>query len=327
MSAELSIDILAVVAEHLIGQHAFGTTANLNVASWVLYHATLPILYETVILNARRSLAWYILSPPPLKYTKSVRLIAGGAHTDMAHVNRFVLLEVEDPPYFKLPERMPKVVMSVLASFNPFETGACYVKLYRPVSTATTISILATPIVHWPTEDHLCTNEAEQEDLVADDAEVDTWSTIVSGLDRRCGRMRRKPVIRPLEAIRKLLLDPGSYLRPMSPLHLQTTTTDLLLHCTEVKRAQRGADASTAMVHTAIELLQLATKHSDPSYLRNVAADEVRRHKEPVGQMPCRFWRRPTKWNIILRFYDRKRKLLSPRSVAPTEAGFIAAEN
>lgn len=70
MSAELSIDILAVVAEHLIGQHAFGTTANLNVASWDLYHATLPILYETVIPNERRSRVWYILQPQPLKYTK-----------------------------------------------------------------------------------------------------------------------------------------------------------------------------------------------------------------------------------------------------------------
>lgn len=221
----------------------------------------------------------------------------------MDHENRFVILEVEDPPYFKLPERMPKVVMSVLASFNPFETGACYVKLYRPVSTATAITILATPIAHWPTEDHLCMNEVEQDNLVANDVPVETCLAIARGLDKRCGRMRRQPVIRPIEAIRKLLLEPGAYLHSDPPSYLRYTTTSLLLHRTQVKRAQRGPNVSTAMMDTAMELLKLATRHPDPAYLKHASALEVWRDAQRRSDGWCRYSRSFVKWNLELQLY------------------------
>lgn len=43
----LPIEILVIVAEHLIGDHAFSTVANLNKVTRATHRETLPVLYET----------------------------------------------------------------------------------------------------------------------------------------------------------------------------------------------------------------------------------------------------------------------------------------
>jgi hypothetical protein len=70
MSMSMPFDVFAVVAEYLIGEYAFGTTANLNVTSWGVHQATSSILYETVICSAKTCEEWNIDPPASLKYTK-----------------------------------------------------------------------------------------------------------------------------------------------------------------------------------------------------------------------------------------------------------------
>jgi hypothetical protein len=69
----LPVELIGVVAEHLIGGCAFGIVAKLNRASKALHRETLPVLYETLFLEHCQTLPYYrgggTLSAG-LKYTK-----------------------------------------------------------------------------------------------------------------------------------------------------------------------------------------------------------------------------------------------------------------
>jgi hypothetical protein len=69
----LPVETYGVIAEHLTGQFAFGTVASLNIASKSVYDETLPILYETLLLENFDTLPIYHQRdslPAGLKYTK-----------------------------------------------------------------------------------------------------------------------------------------------------------------------------------------------------------------------------------------------------------------
>lgn len=51
MIPDLPLDIYGVIADFLAGSFAFGTLANLNVASHFIREETLPVLYETLLMN------------------------------------------------------------------------------------------------------------------------------------------------------------------------------------------------------------------------------------------------------------------------------------
>jgi hypothetical protein len=71
----LPVEILGIVAEHLIGQHAFGTAASLNRISRKVHHETLPVLYETLLLDRpQRESAW----DPRSGYARPLPLWAPG---------------------------------------------------------------------------------------------------------------------------------------------------------------------------------------------------------------------------------------------------------
>jgi hypothetical protein len=61
-----------MVGEFLIGDHAFGTMASLNVASQSLHLETLAVLYETVLVVKPKSRANRRSRSSGLKYTKYV---------------------------------------------------------------------------------------------------------------------------------------------------------------------------------------------------------------------------------------------------------------
>jgi hypothetical protein len=67
-----------VVAEFLAGAHCFGTLANLNIASHNVHDQTLPVLYETLLLDDFGNLRHYRKRDCPVpvgfRYTKSVKL-------------------------------------------------------------------------------------------------------------------------------------------------------------------------------------------------------------------------------------------------------------
>lgn len=71
----MPVELFGVVAEHLIGDHAFVTTASLNMTCQAVRQETLPILWETVFCQpgGRVGSQGNDDAPPVnLKYTKSV---------------------------------------------------------------------------------------------------------------------------------------------------------------------------------------------------------------------------------------------------------------
>lgn len=71
----LPVEIFGVIAGLLTGCHAFGTVANLNVASRAIHHETLPVLYETVLPDNVKNLPYYggggkIQKPNGFRYTR-----------------------------------------------------------------------------------------------------------------------------------------------------------------------------------------------------------------------------------------------------------------
>jgi hypothetical protein len=67
-----------VIADFLIGDFAFGTTANLNLASRLVRDETLPVLYETVYRKLEDDLIAFNVRPPVeysrgYQYTKCVK--------------------------------------------------------------------------------------------------------------------------------------------------------------------------------------------------------------------------------------------------------------
>jgi hypothetical protein len=64
-----------IIAEFVIGDYAFGTAANLNLASRTVRQETLPVLYETVCLDVIDSQEppKSVEYSPGFRYTKYVR--------------------------------------------------------------------------------------------------------------------------------------------------------------------------------------------------------------------------------------------------------------
>jgi hypothetical protein len=54
------------------------------------------------------------------------------------------------------------------------------------------------------------------------------------------------------------------------------------------------------MVDTTIELLKLATKHSQPMCIETAFSREIMHEKERQGEGPCLYSRRWVKWHITL---------------------------
>lgn len=89
------------------------------------------------------------------------------------------MLEANIPLGFATPHFFPSLVICVSPSIEPKETGACYVTLHRPVSSATATIIISTPTAHPPTTHNMCLTAEEREALDTEDVHVGIWLTVV----------------------------------------------------------------------------------------------------------------------------------------------------
>jgi hypothetical protein len=216
---------------------------------------------------------------------------------------RFILLETEDHSHWPSPDLLPHLVMAFYASATPQETGACYVHLYKPVSSATVFTILATPIKHPSTQDHMCLDPGDREKLMSNDLTASEFYAILWFLRSRCGSSWMKAVNRPVQAIRKVYLHPGAFLRHKTPLHLRDMTTHLVPFKSEISSVSKAKEDPMAILDTTIELLKLSTIQTHPEAIcnaeRNTRYDEkywatVKRHR-------CLYSRAYAEWHISLR--------------------------
>ena len=71
---ELSLDAIAVIAECLAGDHAFGSLASLHLANHAVREETMPVLFETVLMDKVENLPYHEdgtgVNPVGFRYTK-----------------------------------------------------------------------------------------------------------------------------------------------------------------------------------------------------------------------------------------------------------------
>jgi hypothetical protein len=56
---DLPLDVIYVISCHLAGMYAFGTLANLQLASHLVAETVLPVLYETVLVDNEEVLTFH----------------------------------------------------------------------------------------------------------------------------------------------------------------------------------------------------------------------------------------------------------------------------
>ncbi|KAJ9098437.1 hypothetical protein QFC20_005956 [Naganishia adeliensis] len=133
---DIPLDVLGVISEFLAGDLAFGTLASLNVANHGIREETLPILYETVVFDDIKNLAYYggggkVSKPTRFKYTK---------YYLRTHQEGVVLFNLTS-------KRSTKYMGGVYnTSYNEFT-----VCLHKPVTTVTAFGkVFRTPMHHEP---------------------------------------------------------------------------------------------------------------------------------------------------------------------------------
>lgn len=71
---DLSLAVITVIAECLAGNHAFETLASLHLASHAVRKETMPVMYETVLMDNVVNLPYYKdgtqINPTGFRYTK-----------------------------------------------------------------------------------------------------------------------------------------------------------------------------------------------------------------------------------------------------------------
>ncbi|KAJ9091657.1 hypothetical protein QFC21_007132 [Naganishia friedmannii] len=267
----LPTEVLAVVAEHLIGQHAFGTTANLNLASKSVHHETLPVLYETyfheVDMNTtddQPSSSQHL--PLGIKYAEYIFFQTGRLKAFKAPLDIPLPTDVSTQGRFGLLGQAAKVVMSVASAFSDMwmDSDLSYVGLYRPLSSATAFRILATPFEQTVFTDHqtclrlYLVQQAFHTEIFPDQNPVKADSTLPS----TCLAQSSRPKTRDLESIRNIILENQAHLHDRYPNHIPLERTSLRLHDTEIVTSRAvderiGADDDESVVATLVESMKL----------------------------------------------------------------------
>lgn len=152
------MDVLGVVAEFLAGAHAFGTLASLNIASHDVHELTLPILYETLLLDDFGSLAHCRERNCPIPagflYTRSVKLYPRRDSGLMLSYCRFCVMRklngyegpLGDPEL--LVHFLPNIIAMIVLPFS--KSNGFDLRLQQPSLIVTTFKVIFQTPLHSP---------------------------------------------------------------------------------------------------------------------------------------------------------------------------------
>ncbi|KAI5449534.1 hypothetical protein NCC49_004597 [Naganishia albida] len=284
---QLPVKIYAVIAEHLIGQHAFRTTASLNAVSRAVHEETLPILYETFFVDEyeetipEESRGVYL--PDGIRFTKYL----------------FCTTEHDDNQAFPQLERFTNIVMSICVDVN--KAGDNMGDLARDH--------------HWCNQTVHLMSLMGLTDLRGDE-DPEFLSSEDIPMTQECKEQVGKPAVRPVSNIRRVSLIKGSYLHDHPPIRLPRIKTNLRLHDLEIK-VSRNVPYDD-IVGTALELMKLAAMQVNA---KNLAEAEKKLVPElgfgiaSLGPSTCILRLKYEEWHINLvmtmagakRFIDKLR--------------------
>jgi hypothetical protein len=309
VKARLPVKLIAIIAEHLIGDHAFGTTASLNLVSRAVRTETLPILFETLLLEPDGVEQYHSCSPADLpvgfqhtKYAASIWSIRHGL-TPLTF-RRFLFTGYETPSEQAFWKRLPNIVLII--SNGPKQSGRDMYRLeeyhmhvVKPVSMSTAITILGTPVRHRPQEHAYCGAP---------------WYVLGSipqmlghlremgapDLGKPCTEKQPDSRTRPIDSIGKVALHEGAYLHPKTSVHLQRVTTCLTLRNTQLEGVQQqGSSVDVKLVVTVHSFMRLASMQSSPQRLADGERDLLNESRNvAAGKTECRYKSGYADWHL-----------------------------
>lgn len=226
-----------------------------------------------------------------------------GVHLYAEHGdNRFLFTGLELPENRPFWKTLPKLVMVVSYGprGNPREVRNLenHVRIYKPVSSTTVVTVLNTPIRHHEHDHEHC---GFPQDMTDDNARRFRRYLDVSPAAAlpTCRAHMMQPVGRPMATISKVHLELGATIHARAPTCLKRPTTSLLLRNTELA-AEEGAhnlDIRTA----ALELLKIAGLQTLPSHLPDVENQLLEQYRSAAEGTPmCRYRLVYADWHLRL---------------------------
>jgi hypothetical protein len=215
----------------------------------------------------------------------------------------------EDAQAFQKLDQFTNIVMSICVNVD--EAGVCHIRLYRPVSTATAVAIIETPIRqdnmgdaasdhHWCIQSLHLVSLMHMTGLLGND-ELEYMFGEDIPMPEECLAQQGKPAVRPVSNIRKVILVKGAYLHDHPPIRLPSIKTNLRLHNLEI-RARRSVPYQD-IERTTLELMKLAAVQANAKNLVDAERKLVPEHGfgiASLGPPKCMLRLEYEEWHIKL---------------------------
>lgn len=218
---------------------------------------------------------------------------------------RFAFIAEQDPRKQELEQHLPNVVMTMTLDIAARTVNAnnCDVLVHRPISSATAVQIIETPIRH-PSRNHTVCKllEADMNQELPPPSQLTAdWAAAQSSV-WMCDEEENKPIVRPVEGIQDIVLRKGAHIHPTAPIR---NRHPLSLNGARLMREHRdrgGLDDTDLndVTGTAIELMKLVC--TDCHEARAQAEDRILGDYNFLSMMPgralCSYTRYYSHWHI-----------------------------
>jgi hypothetical protein len=185
---------------------------------------------------------------------------------------RYVFLENAGENGFEVYHQLPNAVFGIVNDISPenlFNTGACHLRIYKPVSIATVLKILETPI-RQPAQKHSLWVNCFMQTMPFGMSPVGRITSPLS--KRQCEEQSSKPIIRPFNAIKTVRLQKGSVIHDRIPIRLQPIKTSICLQATKVDTMDVDDNYGQTVATTSIQLLKIAGVQANERNIFDVEA-------------------------------------------------------
>lgn len=196
-------------------------------------------------------------------------------------------------------------------TFSVDETGVCHIRLYRPVSCVTAITIIETPFLQSNLGDsasshQLCTSGLHLISLMGlsgllESEEPEYMFADSIPMSKECVEQQAKPAIRPISNIRRVVLVKGAHLHDHPPVRLSPIKTNLRLHNLDIKPS--GSVLYKDILKTVFELMKLAAMQVNAKNLVEAEKKLIPEHEfgiASLGSSTCMLRLQYAEWHLNL---------------------------
>lgn len=257
----LPLEIFGLIAEHLTGDHAFGSAACVNLLSRAVHQETSPMLWESVYIDNYDWGNWEDQLPANLRYTKHVHRSAARQPRLTLSAHRYVVVHQRSTTEW-LRSASPNLVMSIETGCVMLNEHCCILHVYRPVSYTTVFAVLGVPVEHEASSymHSRCERSYSGEEELPPGTLLPDCAALKRTLMDGWGGWSRL-----VDSITSVQLYGAGVIHGNSPAHHQKVYSNILLERTSVNRSRAHDNIFAGLYVTAIQLLMMSVTPARPS--------------------------------------------------------------